>query len=290
MKLDVCTAYETIFDRLSLKYRKAAASVGAMGGKRSHEYHIESKIGEDKIFTCPSCGQSASQDLAQNKDQSFIENKELCEIIKCGCKPTAAKIEHSKCIEIGHTFILGDRYTKVFPVELPNDKNSKIAMGCYGIGVSRLMQACIESLNVEGRFPNFPFEIAPFTLGILPARAGSKEEARSKELVPYLCNMLDTKENYNFHNNILVDDRTKLTIGSRLVDMKLAGVPFVIVLGKTVHDERCEIVFTSELVKTLLKNDRVECHSRETAVVLKQLVNDYWYAKKSQKLASYFKS
>jgi prolyl-tRNA synthetase len=260
-----------------------------MGGKRSHEYHIESPVGEDKVFTCPTCGQSASIDLAEDTNSSFIRAGELCKILHCGCKPTEpdTAIEHVKCIEIGHTFILGDRYTKVFPIAAGKNKN--IVMGCYGIGVSRLMQACIESLQTEGRYPNLPFEIAPFTLGILPAKAGSKEEARSAELVPYLCKMLDVSENFNFHNNILVDDRTQITIGSRLVDMKLAGVPFVIVLGKTVHDERCEIVMNTQTMKDLLGQDKVECHTRETAVVLKQLVNDYLYAKKSKKLESYFK-
>ena len=287
--LDVCTAYETIFDRLNLKYRKAKASVGAMGGQRSHEYHVDSIVGEDKIFTCPSCDKSVSTDLARESNQHFIDTKDLCKILDCKGEVADGLVEHSNCIEVGHTFILGDRYTKVFPIEMEN-RNENVVMGCYGIGVSRLMQASIEALNVEGRFPNFPFEIAPFRLAIIPAKSGSKEDKRSQELVPYLCKLLDTPENYNFYNNILVDDRTSITIGSRLIDAKLIGVPFTIVLGKTVHDERCEIVFTSETVKSLLKTDHVQCHTRETAVVLKQLVNDYLYAKKQKKLEGYFKS
>lgn len=159
-------------------------------------------------------------------------------------------------------------------------------MGCYGIGVSRLMQACIEARNLEGQFPDWPLEIAPFQVGILPAKQGSKFEEKSKKLTPYLCEML---ENSNmFKDDVLVDDRTWLTIGSRIIDAKLVGVPFLVVLGKTVEEEQVEIVINSKYLATKLNKDKLYCHSRETAHVLKQLVNDYLYSKKQIKLASYF--
>jgi len=84
------------------------------GGKKSHEYHIESLIGEDKIFTCNQCNKSISFDLVEhsneNKDQ--ISSAELCKIIGCNHHPSKSNelIDHKKCIEIGHTFILGIYY------------------------------------------------------------------------------------------------------------------------------------------------------------------------------------
>jgi prolyl-tRNA synthetase len=303
---EVCKAYEKIFERLNLNYRKAAASVGTMGGKRSHEYHVSSPIGEDKIFTCPACKKSLSIDLiekkAENEDEedasTFIEQRDMGKIIGCECatknNARGMLIEQMKCIEIGHTFILGDRYTKIFPIELetklkkPSGNKSQVIMGCYGIGVSRLLQACIETLNVDDHYPNFPFEIAPFKLGIIPARAGSKEDKKSQELVKYLCNMLDVKENPYFYDDILVDDRTNMTIGSRIIDAKLAGIPILLVLGKSIHEEQIEIMIISQTMKDYLKKDKLECHSRETAHVLKQLINDYFYVKKQKKFENHF--
>ena len=59
-------------------------------------------------------------------------------------------------------------------------------------------------------------------------------------------------------------------------------------LGKSIHDEQIEILFTSKSLATALGKDKILCHSRETAVVLKQVMNDYLYAKKQNKLSKYF--
>ena len=47
-------------------------------------------------------------------------------------------------------------------------------MGCYGIGISRLMQASVESRQVDGLYPDWPLEIAPYQVAIIPAKEGSK--------------------------------------------------------------------------------------------------------------------
>lgn len=140
---EVCRAYETIFKRLELNVKKAVASVGAMGGSKSHEYHILSDVGEDKILVCEKCGQAASMDV-------FDESKKptqsgLCQLVKCNQDSSSDTSElpgPKRAIECGHTFVLGERYTKQIPVKIGGI--TKILMGCYGIGVSRLMQACVE--------------------------------------------------------------------------------------------------------------------------------------------------
>lgn len=121
---------------------------------------------------------------------------------------------------------------------------------------------------------------------IIGAKHGSKEAERSQQLVPYLCDMLDKTP--EFRNDILVDDRDWLTIGSRLIDCKLLGIPFVIVLGKCIHDEQVEIVLNSHTISKNLEKQKHLCHSRETAHVLKQLINDFLYKKKEQKFTNYF--
>ena len=139
---EVCKSYERVFKRLELDIKKAKASVGAMGGVRSHEYHVLSEVGEDKIFVCEKCGKASSLELFSTNN---IGQNDLCTGLKCEneCgKSTESQLEPKRAIECGHTFILGDRYTKQIPI--PIQKEQKILMACYGIGVSRLMQACVE--------------------------------------------------------------------------------------------------------------------------------------------------
>ena len=284
---EVCKAYETIFERLDLAYLKTEASVGAMGGTRSHEYHVASEAGEDKVFTCLQCKKSLSSELV-GPDVDKIEGRDLCGLLKCGeeCrKNDSNQIQSQRCIEIGHTFILGDRYTKFFPIN--NVNADKVAMGCYGIGVSRLMQACVEARNVEGKYPDWPLEISPFQIMLLPAKDGSKMAVKSKNMTNYLCEMFEA--NHLFKNDVCVDDRTWTSIGSRLIDAKLIGVPFVIALGNSIEEEQVEIVFASNSLQKVLGKERVFCHSRETAHVLKQLANDYHYLIAQKKLSNYFK-
>ena len=284
-------AYERIFERLELSMLRATASSGAMGGTASHEYHIESPIGEDTVFVCRKCGECIAGDLAQEESP---DKTPACS--KCGASIDETKLDAKRCIELGHTFMLADRYTKCFPIKLSGgggggggartadgaDSAASILMGCYGIGVTRLMQACVEARHVDAHFPAWPVEIAPFKVCIVTAKRGSKEADKSGQLVPYLSNMLDTTS--TFHNEVLVDDRDSMSIGGRLIDASLLGVPYLIVLGKCVHDEQAEIIVMDRGVEA----KKLTCHTRETAVVLKQLHNDYLYARGQRKLTNYF--
>lgn len=274
---DVSMAYEAFLNRLDLRFVKAEASVGAMGGQRSHEYLIESNVGEDRILECNKCGKCFSSDLVDGLD-------DLCTVGKCGQVGGSCE-KPMRCIEVGHTFLLGDRYTKYFPINIkntPKDSQVPIQMGCYGIGLSRLMQACIEQRNISGMLPDWPIEIAPFQVAIIPAKDGSKLEEKSKRLVPYLYEMLN--KNVEFKNDVLIDDRTSLTIGRRCQDAKVLGVPILVVLGKSIEDEEVEIVVNSESMRKDLDIEKLYCHSRETAHFLKQLKNDYFYKLKTKNL------
>jgi prolyl-tRNA synthetase len=143
---EVGKAYESFFSRLNLNFKKVTADVGSMGGIRSHEYHVESSVGEDKVFSCSHCGDSISNDLVQTgaEAKDKIKQEHLC-LKNKSCsnklddKELKKHVAHQKCIEIGHTFVLGDRYTKCFPINLKNMKeNESVIMACYGIGRLKL--------------------------------------------------------------------------------------------------------------------------------------------------------
>ena len=75
---------------------------GVIGGKISHEYHFISDIGQDELVICENCGHGSNKELAAE------DNIDICP--KC----SSAQLRKSKGIEVGHTFLLGDKYSKIF--------------------------------------------------------------------------------------------------------------------------------------------------------------------------------
>jgi prolyl-tRNA synthetase len=106
-------------------------------------------------------------------------------------------------------------------------------MGCYGIGVTRLLASTIEVLSTQEEI-RWPLPIAPYLLAFLPPKQGSKEE-ESQGMT--LANKLNSFLIDNFSKYLLVDDRTDLTIGRRLKDIKKLGIPYAVVCGKLLADE-----------------------------------------------------
>lgn len=135
------------------------------------------------------------------------------------CPKCQSNVEQSKSIEVAHTFLLDDKYSKPLRARFiqSNDKPATLMMGCYGIGISRLIAASIESLSTENEI-RWPFLLAPYSVCIIPPKSGSREE----ESVAHLTNLVyselvKTKE---LDDDVIVDDRSKLTIGKRLLEAK----------------------------------------------------------------------
>lgn len=126
-----------------------------MGGKISHEYHFLTQIGEDQIVECPTCSIMVNKEVC-------LENGKICE----DCNQDKL-IKHNG-IEIGHTFILEDKYTKLLKATYLNKdgKPDFLQMGCYGIGVTRLIAAAIEYLSSEHEL-RWPFALAPYSICII---------------------------------------------------------------------------------------------------------------------------
>lgn len=93
----------------------AKGSVGAMGGKFSHEYHLISEVGEDDLLFCNSCGSAINSEL--NADDNNFATK----CLNCG----ANDIIHKNGIEVGHAFLLGTKYSKAFDANFLAENESK---------------------------------------------------------------------------------------------------------------------------------------------------------------------
>ncbi len=149
-------------------------------------------------------------------DLRVIEESDSCP--KCG-----ARIGFTKGIEVGHVFKLGTKYSKAMDAKYldENGKEQLMIMGCYGIGVSRIVAAAIEQNNDENG-AIFPPSIAPFEAAIISL--GGKDEAvvnKADELYEELCaGGLD----------VIYDDRNERP-GVKFNDADLIGYPMQLVLG-----------------------------------------------------------
>ncbi|XP_020030967.1 probable proline--tRNA ligase, mitochondrial isoform X2 [Castor canadensis] len=213
----VCDAYCRLFDRLGLRFIKAQADVGSIGGNMSHEFQLPVDIGEDRLAICPSC--------------NFSANMEILDLSQTNCPACQGPLTETKGIEVGHTFYLGTKYSSIFNAQFTNahGKPSLAEMGCYGLGVTRILAAAIEVLSTEDcvRWPSL---LAPYQVCLIPPKKGSKE-AETSELSGHLYDHI-TEAVPHLHGEVVLDDRTHLSIGNRLKDANKLGYPFVIIVGK----------------------------------------------------------
>ena len=139
-------------------------------------------------------------------------------------------IKIARGIEVGHIFQLGDTYTQSMNAVVLNEqgKSQHMTMGCYGIGVSRVVAAAIEQ-NHDEKGIIWPQQIAPFTVVILPMNM--KKSERVKQAANDLYNELK-----DLGVEVLIDDR-KIRPGVMFADAELLGVPHQITIGDRSLDD-----------------------------------------------------
>ncbi|MFA6810040.1 MAG: proline--tRNA ligase [Desulfoplanes sp.] len=141
------------------------------------------------------------------------------------CPHCGAPITMPKGIEVGHVFKLGTKYSDALKATFldENGKDKPMIMGCYGIGVSRVVAAAIEQ-NYDENGMMFPPSIAPFEVSLLALTGAKDDELKAKavELHDKLISM---------GVEVLLDDR-KERPGSKFKDADLMGAPMQLILGK----------------------------------------------------------
>lgn len=207
----VCEAYDNIFKKLGIQFLKAVGNPGSIGGSLSHEYHYVCNIGEDTVYVCPSC--------------RYAVNKTMC--VQSQCPKCNSDFREENTSEVGHTFLLDTKYTKPLKVmQKLNNASIPISMGCYGLGLSRIFTVATEILSTEEEL-RFPKAIAPYTVCVILPKKGSKEENGSR----CVNEIIDTLDRLDI--DFVLDDRTSLTIGNRLMHTRISGFPYAIVIGKS---------------------------------------------------------
>lgn len=215
-------AYFRIFKRCEIgeKTFLSLASGGAFS-KYSYEFQTITAFGEDTIYLCLKCG------LAVNKE--IIKEQEF-KCPKCGTK----KLEIKKAIEVGNIFKLMDRFSKSFNF-FYKDKDGKekpVLMGCYGIGLGRLMGAIVEVWHNEKGII-WPIEIAPFKVHLLKIQS-PKTKSKINKFSDQIYADLEKRE-----IQTLYDDRDNISAGEKFADADLIGIPFRIVVSEKTLAKNC---------------------------------------------------
>ena len=235
-------AYQAVFVAVGLEARVVEASGGDFTKEYSHEFQAFCPTGEDTVFFCSEC------DFAQNKEIAKVKAGDKCP--SCG-----GVVEETRAIEVGNIFRLGDRFSQAvdFQVSLADGKRVHPIMGCYGIGISRLMGAVAEILHDE-RGLIWPSRIAPAQVHLLTLGEDGRVRATGDKLY---------KELLGVGIEAIYDDRDT-SPGSKFTDADLIGVPLrMTVSPKTLEQdsvelkprsaEGVEIVRLSEAVSRLSK-------------------------------------
>src|SRR3990167_5181018 len=238
--------YKTIFDRVGighLTYLTFAS--GGTFSKYSHEFQTITPAGEDTIYI--------------DRDSNTALNEEvLSDEVLGQLKLKKEKLIEHKSIEVGNIFDLKTKYSEPFDLSFTDDKEQKhiVLMGCYGIGLGRLMGTVVEVAS-DDKGIIWPESIAPFAVHLLSL---GEDEAVLKEANKIYQSLTETDI------EVLFDDRKETSAGEKFADSDLLGIPLRAVVStrslkeggieiKKRNEEKGKIVSLPELLK-LLKTDR----------------------------------
>jgi len=222
-------AYERVFERLGLGERTCLTyASGGTFSKYSHEYQVLLPQGEDIIFI---------SEEAEQQGLRIAVNKEIFEPGKTVCPETGGtSFREERASEAGNIFKLGTRFSEPFKLIYTDKKGQvkPIIMGCYGMGISRLLGILAEAFADDDGLV-WPASVAPADTHIVPIAKTLKEEPFIRARKLYDALMDSGKE-------CLFDDRLDLSVGARLADADLIGVPKrIIVSKKTLKEDAVEV-------------------------------------------------
>jgi len=201
-------AYDNIFNKLGLDYRKVRADSGEIGGSTSHEYHVLAESGEDEIGYCD--------------EENFAANVET---IKSKNAPNGGHLSFARGIEVGHIFQLGDKYSRSMKCNVLDNSGKSVGlmMGCYGIGISRIVAASIEQ-NHDKSGIIWPKEITPFKIIIIAILKKDDDTVLSKSNQLYDSLVKSGHE-------VALDDRNERA-GVKFAEAELIGIPYQIIVSE----------------------------------------------------------
>jgi len=232
-------AYFKIFKRVGLDGLTVLTfASGGTFSKYSHEFQVPTPNGEDEIYICEKCQVAVNQEI--------IKQQNLCP--QCGNK----KSKKEKAIEVGNIFKLKTKFSSAFDLKYKDGggKEKDVTMGCYGIGLSRLMGAVVEIFH-DKKGIIWPEAVAPFKAHLLSVNH------QILDVNKFSHEVYNTLQKNRIE--VLYDDRDA-SAGEKFVDADLIGIPYRLVIsGKTEkkieikkrNEDKTKLISEKELIKIL---------------------------------------
>lgn len=240
---DMKEAYLRVYQRCGLVAKVTEASGGAFTKKLSYEFMVLTGAGEDDILYCNACSYCVNVEITKDKEG------DTCTRCQNGV------LARATASEVGNIFDLGTKYPDDFNFTYKdqNGEDKKPIMGCFGIGITRLMGVTVEALS-DDKGLVWPNAIAPFAVHLV--ELGSKDDDTVRTEAQKLYDELTSAG-----VEVLWDDRD-LRAGEKFADSDLIGIPTrVVVSAKTLASGTFEVknratgevsmVERTELFKTL---------------------------------------
>jgi prolyl-tRNA synthetase len=196
-------------------------------------------------------------DLSSLKDVNYADLVSVQQGDSCSC--CGGKLEYTKGIEAGHIFQLGTKYSEALDAKFldENGKTQPFIMGCYGIGISRLVAAVIEQYH-DDKGCMWTKATAPYMVDVIVSSAKKEEELNAglKIYEDLKAAGIET----------IIDDRKKERFGFKMGDFELIGFPYAVVVGKKLQDGLVEIVDRRNTA------DKIEVSINDVVAELQKLI------------------
>lgn len=180
-----------------------------------------------------------------NKDRF----KDLVAVKEGDIAPDGGVLSKTKGIEVGHIFQLGQKYSSAMGANFldENGKSVPFYMGCYGIGVSRLVAVMVEA-SFDEKGCVWSKNCAPFLVHIIISNIKDENQLN------YATNLYNELSNLGIE--VLLDDRNE-RFGVKINDYELIGIPFGVVVGKGLSENSVEFIQRKGLVKEKVMADEI---------------------------------
>ena len=242
-KFFVC--YLKTFQRLELKAIPMTAETGPIGGDLSHEFIIISQTGESDIYFDSKLLEQENelQSINYSEDLSGLVNSYKSLYAVSDDKFNQDNFDNnvlkenqtrSKGIEVGHIFSFGTKYSETMKANVLNNdgKQTTVFMGSYGIGISRLVGAIIESSN-DDKGIIWPKSVSPYDIGLINLKQKDND-------ITAISNGVYEKL-FSAGFDVLYDDKND-NPGVKFSRMDLIGLPFQVIVGnKSKNDSILEV-------------------------------------------------
>jgi prolyl-tRNA synthetase len=243
--------YQKIFKECGIgKYTFRTLASGGSFSKYSDEFQTITEAGEDIIYVCQKCKLAINKEIKGDPPAGEAGNAKCPE---CG----AENWEEKKSVEVGNIFKLKTKYSEPFDLKFKDKDGAEklVLMGCYGIGLGRVLGAIVEVCHDEKGIC-WPKEVAPFLVHLIGIGEDKNLPAGRhgvKATIQKIYQELKKNE-----ISVLYDDRKEKSVGEKFAEADLIGIPFrVVVSEKTLKVNSVELKERNKKDAKLIKINKL---------------------------------